>query len=246
MNDLHAWDVSPSEAIEIQKSLVKRIIRRGDSNARLIAGIDCSFEKTTADATNRGTIYAAIVIWDRQSGMTVEEAFSVMSATFPYVPGLLTFREGPAVLAAWSTLKTKPDAAIFDGHGIAHPRGIGIASHLGLWLDLPSIGCAKSRLCGEAEDPALEAGSQSALHLEGRLIGTLVRTRSNVKPVYISIGHKICLEAAVELALTCCRGYRLPEPTRLAHLAGNRFRTTESQRHRASFTTKTQRHEKRA
>ncbi|HOT28670.1 MAG TPA: deoxyribonuclease V [Candidatus Ozemobacteraceae bacterium] len=224
MNALHAWDVSPSEAIEIQQSLVKRIVRRGDSSARLIAGIDCSFEKTTGEAADRGTIYAAIVIWDSRTGTTVEEAFSVMPATFPYVPGLLTFREGPAVLDAWRTLKTKPDAAIFDGHGIAHPRGIGIASHLGLWLDLPSIGCAKSRLCGEAEEPGPEAGSVSDLRLDDRLIGNLVRTRSNVKPVFVSIGHKICLEAAVRLVLSSCRGYRLPEPTRLAHIAGNRLR----------------------
>jgi len=234
---LHDWNLSPREAIELQKQLVDSIIPRGSPDVRLVAGVDCSFEKaqqsriaraetgsTAFTETDRGTMFAALVVWDRLTGELVEEAFSVMPAAFPYVPGLLTFREGPAVLDAWSRLRTKPDAVIFDGHGIAHPRGIGIASHLGLWLDLPSIGCAKSRLCGTADDPAPEAGSVSELHLDERLIGNLVRTRSNVKPVYVSIGHKIDLAAAVQLVLSCCRGYRLPEPTRLAHLAGNQVR----------------------
>lgn len=224
MNRLHDWAVVPAQAIELQIQLVEAIVPCGHPHGRLVAGIDCSFEHKPGGSVGQGTIVAAIIVWDRVSGTVVDEAFAVMPAAFPYVPGLLTFREGPAVLEAWSRLKKKPDAAIFDGHGIAHPRGIGIASHLGLWLDLPSIGCAKSRLCGKAEDPAPEAESQSDLRLEGRLIGTLVRTKSHVKPVYVSVGHKICLEAAVELVLSCCRGYRLPEPTRLAHLAGNRFR----------------------
>ena len=224
MNRLHDWNVTPAQAIELQKHLVEAIIPRGRPRGRLVAGIDCSFEHEPGGSVNQGTIVAAIIVWDRASGAVADEAFAAMPATFPYVPGLLTFREGPAVLEAWQQLKTKPDVVIFDGHGIAHPRGFGIASHLGLWLDLPSIGCAKSRLCGEADDPAPEAGSQSALRLDGRLIGTLVRTRSKVKPVFVSIGHKISLEAAVDLVLTCCHGYRLPEPTRLAHLASNRFR----------------------
>lgn len=224
MKILHDWNLSPREAIELQKELVGSIVPLGESDVQLIAGIDCSFEKAADGDADRGTIFAAIVVWDRKTGKVAEEAFSIMPAVFPYVPGLLTFREGPAVLAAWERLRRKPDAVIFDGHGIAHPRGIGIASHLGLWLDLPSIGCAKSRLCGEANEPALEAGSRSELRLDGHLIGNLVRTRSNVKPVFVSIGHKISLEAAVNLVLACCRGYRLPEPTRLAHLAGNQFR----------------------
>ncbi|HEY9070441.1 MAG TPA: deoxyribonuclease V [Candidatus Ozemobacteraceae bacterium] len=224
MNHLHPWDMTPAQAIELQKHLVEAIVRRGRPRSRLVAGIDCSFEHEPGGSINQGTIVAAIIVWDRASGKVADEAFAVMPAAFPYVPGLLTFREGPAVLEAWSRLKTKPDAVIFDGHGIAHPRGIGIASHLGLWLDLPSIGCAKSRLCGDAEEPAQEAGSVSDLRLDGRQIGRLVRTRAGVKPVFVSIGHRIGLTAAVDLVLACCRGYRLPEPTRLAHLAGNRFR----------------------
>lgn len=224
LRKLHAWNVSPREAIGIQQHLVEHIVHCGEVKARFIAGVDCSFENAADGDAERGTIFAAVVIWDRNTGEVAEEAFSIMPAAFPYVPGLLTFREGPAVLAAWERLRRKPDAVIFDGHGIAHPRGIGIASHLGLWLDLPSIGCGKSRLCGEANEPASEAGSRSELRLDGHLIGNLVRSRSNVKPIFVSIGHRISLEAAVQLVLGCCRGYRLPEPTRLAHLAGNRLR----------------------
>jgi len=224
MKPLHTWDVTTSQAIEIQKRLVTSIILRGLPRCRLVAGVDCSFEHQPGGSVNEGTMFAAVVVWDRQAEVVIEEAFAERPAAFPYVPGLLTFREGPAVVEAWSRLKAKPDAVIFDGHGIAHPRGIGIASHLGLWLDLPSVGCAKSRLCGEAEEPAQEAGSVSDLHLDGRLIGRLVRTKTGVKPVFVSIGHRVGLAAAVELVLDCCRGYRLPEPPRLAHLAGNRFR----------------------
>ncbi|HOY68828.1 MAG TPA: deoxyribonuclease V [Candidatus Ozemobacteraceae bacterium] len=224
LKPLHVWNVSPTRAMGLQERLVGSIIPRGRPRGRLVAGIDCSFEHEPGGSVNQGTIVAAIIVWECASGKVVDEAFAVLPAAFPYVPGLLTFREGPAVLEAWGRLKTKPDVVIFDGHGIAHPRGIGIASHLGLWLDLPSIGCAKSRLCGEATDPAPEAGSVSDLRLDGRLIGRLVRTKTGVKPVFVSIGHRIGLTAAVDLVLACCRGYRLPEPTRLAHLAGNRFR----------------------
>ncbi len=224
MIHLHDWNVTPAQAIELQKRLAAEVVFRGRPHGRLVAGIDCSFERQSGGSVNQGTIFAAILVWDRVSGEVAGEAFAVMPAAFPYVPGLLTFREGPAVLEAWSKLTTKPDAVIFDGHGIAHPRGIGIASHLGLWLGLPSVGCAKSRLCGNAEEPAQEAGSVSDLHLDGRLIGRLVRTRTGVKPVFVSIGHRVSLTAAVGLVLDCCRGYRLPEPTRLAHLAGNRLR----------------------
>ncbi|HNW34430.1 MAG TPA: endonuclease V [Candidatus Ozemobacteraceae bacterium] len=168
MIHLHDWNVTPAQAIELQKRLAAEVVFRGRPHGRLVAGIDCSFERQSGGSVNQGTIFAAILVWDRVSGEVAGEAFAVMPAAFPYVPGLLTFREGPAVLEAWSKLTTKPDAVIFDGHGIAHPRGIGIASHLGLWLGLPSVGCAKSRLCGNAEEPAQEAGSVSDLHLDGR------------------------------------------------------------------------------
>jgi deoxyribonuclease V len=135
------------------------------------------------------------------------------------VPGLLTFREAPLILAAFEKLKVAPDLVIVDGQGIAHPRRIGLASHLGLCLGLPTIGCAKSRLCGEHEMPGFEAGSYAELRDNGEVIGVVLRTRAGVKPVYVSIGHLIDLPSAVRTVLDCCRGYRLPEPTRLAHQA---------------------------
>jgi deoxyribonuclease V len=141
------------------------------------------------------------------------------SIIFPYVPGLLTFREAPLILAAFEKLTVTPDFVMVDGQGIAHPRRIGLASHLGLCLGIPAIGCAKSRLIGEYAEPGNEAGSYTELLDNSEVIGAVVRTKAGVKPVYVSIGHMIDLPSAVSLVLKCCRGYRLPEPTRLAHMA---------------------------
>ena len=141
------------------------------------------------------------------------------SLDFPYVPGLLSFREAPLTLAACEKLTLTPDLILVDGQGIAHPRRLGLACHLGLFLNMPTIGCAKSRLCGSHEMPGVEAGSYAEVIDKGEVIGAALRTRSGVKPVYVSIGHKIDLPAAIHWVLECCRGYRLPEPTRLAHLA---------------------------
>ena len=150
----------------------------------------------------------------------LETALAELPVTFPYVPGLLAFREAPAVLQAWRSLSIVPDLVIFDAHGLAHPRRFGLACHLGLVLDRPSIGCAKSRLCGEAATPAPEAGAWAGLTDGGEVIGAVLRTRPGVRPVYVSTGHRVSLPTAVALVLACCRGHRLPEPTRLAHLAG--------------------------
>jgi len=138
---------------------------------------------------------------------------------FPYVPGLLSFRECPGVLGAFRKLKRQPDLMLVDGHGIAHPRRIGIAAHLGLLLDLATVGCAKSRLCGAHDEPGLERGCRAPLTDDSETIGAVLRTRTNVKPIYVSVGHRITLDEAVEHALSCGGGYRLPEPTRLAHHA---------------------------
>jgi deoxyribonuclease V len=148
----------------------------------------------------------------------VEYAIATRPATFPYIPGLLSFREGPVILDAMNKLSAAPDLLIFDGQGVAHPRRLGIASHIGLLLDLPSIGCAKSRLCGQHEEPGLERGSHVPLMDKGETIGSVVRTRSGVKPVFVSVGHRLDLRTSVEYVLACCRGYRLPETTRRAHL----------------------------
>jgi deoxyribonuclease V len=141
---------------------------------------------------------------------------------FPYVPGLLTFREAPLILAAFEKLTVTPDLVMVDGQGIAHPRRIGLAAHLGLCLGIPAIGCAKSRLIGEYAEPENESGSYTELSDKGEVIGAVVRTKAGVKPVYVSIGHMIDLPSAIDRVLDCCRGYRLPEPTRLAHIAAGR------------------------
>lgn len=210
----HRWDVSTTEAKALQEGLRDEVVRSGSvPDLKKVAGIDVSVNRWTR--TGR----AAVVVLDYPA-MTVAEVSAVSGdITFPYVPGLLTFREAPLVLAAWEKLATAPDAVLVDGQGIAHPRRIGLAAHLGLYLGVPTVGCAKSRLIGEHEEPGIEAGSRADLMDNGEVIGQVVRTRTGVKPLYVSIGHLIDLPSAVRLVLDCCRGYRLPEPTRLAHQA---------------------------
>jgi deoxyribonuclease V len=169
-------------------------------------------------------MYAAVVVVEWPSGDVVEQVTAERPAEFPYIPGLLSFREIPALLAAFEKLRSKPDVIIYDGHGIAHPRRFGIASHLGVLLDVPTIGCAKSRLVGEHAEPGLERGAQTPLTLDGKTIGAVVRTRTNVKPVFVSVGHRVSLRAAVRLVLDTATRYRLPEPTRLAHVFSNTAR----------------------
>jgi len=157
----------------------------------------------------------------------VEEAWVARRTQYPYVPGLLTFREAPALLAAFRRLRSKWDAAIFDGQGRAHPRGMGLAAHIGLWLDAPTVGCAKSRLIGDAEEPGPEPGSHSPLMLDGRIIGATLRTRRGVKPVYVSAGQKSNLSDSIRLVMACCAGYRIPEPIRRAHALVTRLRSED-------------------
>jgi deoxyribonuclease V len=174
-----------------------------------IAGVDVSIKDRTARS--------AVVILSSDL-FPIEQRVAEVKVKFPYIPGLLAFRECPAVLEAFSEIKNEPDIIIVDGQGLAHPRRFGIASHIGVILDKPSIGCAKSRLIGEHEEPQTQAGSFTQLIDRGELIGAVVRTRTDVAPVYVSIGHKIDLETAISLVLKWCRGYRLPEPIRYAHM----------------------------
>lgn len=210
----HPWQVSTQEAREIQQSLARQVIRDNMLDTpRFIAGADISVDR--ADGT--GT--AAIVVLD-YPGLQLQEVRVLRGKLdFPYIPGLLSFREAPLVLAAWEKLSLVPDLLLVDGQGIAHPRRLGIAAHLGLLLDIATIGCAKSRLCGCHEEPGSEAGSNAELIDGDEVIGAALRTRAGVKPIYVSIGNRVDLETAVRWTLSCCRGYRLPEPTRLAHLA---------------------------
>ena len=214
MAKLHGWRVNPSQASEIQLRLASKVSRSNEVVApRFIAGVDISVER--ARGMGRGAVvvlsYPELEIAEVK---TVEEGLS-----FPYVPGLLSFREAPLTLAACEKLSITPDLVMVDGQGIAHPRRLGLASHLGLFLGVPTVGCAKSRLCGSHQAPAEEAGSYAELLDKGEVIGAVLRTKARVKPVYVSIGHKVDLENAIYWTRQCCRGYRLPEPTRLAHLA---------------------------
>jgi len=208
------WRVSTARAREMQQELAPRIIRTGAvENPKLIAGADISVNRFAK------TGKAAVVILTYPGLEVVEIQTIIAPVEFPYVPGLLTFREAPLVLAAFEKLSLTPDLVFVDGQGIAHPRRIGLASHLGLCLGIPTIGCAKSRLIGEHADPAPEAGSYAELTDEAEVIGAVVRTKDGVKPMYISIGHLIDLPDAVKWTLACCRGFRIPKPTRRAHQA---------------------------
>jgi len=212
--NLHGWEVSTAEARELQLKLASEVSRTDVvSSPRFIAGVDISVDRV------RGVARGAVVVLNYPELKVVETRVVEGKVDFPYVPGLLTFREAPLALAAFKRLNTVPDLVLFDGQGIAHPRRMGLASHLGLFLDTPAIGCAKSRLCGSHAVLGSEVGSYAELVDGDELIGAALRTKAGVKPVYVSIGHKISLESAIHWAMRCCCGYRLPEPTRLAHLA---------------------------
>jgi deoxyribonuclease V len=216
---LHDWNLTPSEAIEIQKrlrSLVNNEPRRNE--VRRIAGADVSFNKFSE------TIYTGIVVLSFPELEIIESVGIRSVAKFPYVPGLLSFRETPSLLEAWERLEAKPDVLMLDGQGMAHPRRFGFACHVGVLLDLPTIGCAKSILVGEHGELDPAAGSQTPLIDRGEQVGVALRTKKNVTPVYVSTGHLIDLASAVDLVLKSAPKYRQPEPTRQAHLLVNRIR----------------------
>ncbi len=222
---LHPWNVTTAQAREIQLDLASRVIREDRLGpVRLVAGADIS--KPDAD----GLATAAVVVMDIDVGAHGRAPLHSVVAVrtvrlrpeFPYVPGLLSFREAPLVLAAWDKLESKPDLLLVDGQGLAHPRRMGIACHLGLLLDIPTIGCAKSRLIGEHGEMGQERGQWAEMRDGEEVIGAAVRTRTNVRPIYVSTGHRVNLETAIEWALACCRGYRIPEPLRLAHQAAGK------------------------
>lgn len=206
----HSWHVTPAEAVQIQERLRGLVIQSdGLPHVRAVAGLDVGLRGERARA--------AAVVFSYPQLELVEEAGAELAIEFPYVPGLLTFREGPAALEALSRLKEPWDALICDGQGYAHPRRLGLASHLGVLLDRPTIGCAKSRLIGTHDEVGRAKGSQTALLVGSEVVGAVVRTRDDVKPVYVSAGHRIDLARAIELVLCCTTKYRLPEPTRRAH-----------------------------
>ena len=217
--ELHAWNVEPGEAIRIQRELQTQVrVEKLTKPVRLIAGADISFEKYS------DTVYAGFVVIDMRTLDVVARATVVTEAKFPYIPGLLSFREAPTLLEAWRKLDVEPDVVMFDGQGIAHPRRLGIAAHMGLCIDRPSIGCAKSILVGRYQDLSEAAGSYVALIDKGEPVGVALRTKDKVNPVFISIGNRIDLESAIKITMSTVKGYRIPEPTRQAHLLVNEMR----------------------
>ena len=206
--------LNTTQAFEIQNNLSDRVVKHdmlGD--VKYVAGVDISIKRATKSAN------ASVVLLNYPDLEIVETQTASGNLEFPYIPGLLSFRELPLTIAACEKLSITPDLVIADGQGIAHPRRIGLASHLGIIMDIPTIGCAKSRLCGSHNEPANEPGNYTDLVDRDEIIGAVLRTKHGVKPVYVSIGHKISLDTAISWIINCCRGYRLPQPTRLAHLA---------------------------
>lgn len=210
----HSFRLSPRRAVAVQRELAGRVrVEPPPGPLRLVAGVDCAFSRDGAQCI------AAAVVWDRDDARVVEQRIARRPLHFPYVPGLLSFREAPAVLAALRALRTTPDALLVDGQGLAHPRRFGIACHVGVLCDLPTAGVAKSVLVGSFREPAARRGSRSALRDRGERVGTALRTRDGVRAVFVSVGHRLDLRAAERLVLACGGGFRLPEPTRRADRA---------------------------
>jgi deoxyribonuclease V len=215
----HPWDLSTDEARALQEHLAGKVVATTSfepTALRTVAGVDVGLRCNIARA--------AVVVLRFPELEPVEYATTQAPVSFPYVPGFLAFREAPSVLAALERLETWPDLFIFDAHGLAHPRRLGLACHMGVILDSPSIGCAKSRLVGSHDVPGNRFGDWVPLTDEGEIIGAVVRSRPGVRPIYVSVGHRVDLETAVGMVLRCTRGFRLPETTRYAHRAASETR----------------------
>lgn len=217
VNHLHEWDLTPSEAKALQTQLAAQLITEPIDleQIELVAGVDVSVKNNVSQA--------AVVVATYPALDPIETIRVQQPTQYPYIPGLLTFREGPVLEEAFKKLEHEPDVFVFDGMGRIHPRQMGIAAHLGLWLDKPTIGCGKTHFIGEYDDPDLQKGDMSSLTYKGETLGAVLRTRTNVKPVYISAGHRADLDSAVKLALAVTPKYRLPRPIRLAHNAAGEF-----------------------
>ncbi len=208
---LHLWDVTPEEAIKIQQGLKRYIcLKSAFTEIKKVAGADAAY--------HNGIVIAGVVVLEYPSLKIIESKYSVSPVTFPYIPGLLIFREGPALLKTFEKIKNKPDVIIFDGQGIAHPRRMGIATHLGILLDSPSIGCAKSILTGEYVSIGEEKGDFTILKDGSDTVGAVLRTKRGVSPVFVSPGHKIDIITSMEIILKCIGKHKLPEPVRQAHI----------------------------
>jgi deoxyribonuclease V len=214
--NLHPWNVSTAEARCIQNELCHQVVLHNDfPHIDLIAGADLAIDTTS----NEG--YAGVIVYTFPDLEEVERRHAHCKLSFPYIPGLLAFREAPVLLKAFAKVQHEPDVVVFDGQGVAHPRGMGIATHMGLVLDKATIGCAKSRLIGSFEEPGPDVGDYWPLVFGEKTIGAVLRTRRNVKPIFVSQGHRIGLETCIDILLQCSDGYRIPRPTREAdHFVG--------------------------
>jgi len=235
---IHSWNLSYSQAIALQKQLAQQVQQiELKTRPKTIAGLDCAL------SSDGQRIVAAVVVlalpnpmqglWEplaKSEFELIEMATASQKLTFPYIPGLLSFRESPVCIAAVEKLKREPDAFIIDGQGLAHPRRFGIAAHLGLFFDKPTLGCAKSKLFGSYQEPAPEKGAYSPLKDSEEVIGAVVRTRANVEPVFVSVGNKCLLKDAIEITLAWTTKYRIPEPTRLAHQLVGKIKTMDERR----------------
>ncbi|UCD70841.1 MAG: deoxyribonuclease V [Syntrophobacterales bacterium] len=220
VRSLHPWNVNYREAIRIQEKLRAEIsLINSAREVRSIAGADVSYSRDGGEAV------AAMVVLSYPDLDPIDEAFSWGKISFPYIPGLLSFREAPLIIEAFQRLQRIPDVVLYDGQGIAHIRSFGLAAHMGVLLDLPSVGCAKKKLVGDFGEVGLHAGSTTSLKIDGKIVGAVIRTRRGVKPVFVSPGHRIDLQSSIGLVLKTCRGFRLPEPIRRAHLMVKRIRS---------------------
>ncbi len=232
---LHEWDLTAAQAVALQKELARRIIREDRfGEVHTIAGVDMAINE------RNGMARAAVALLSFPALEILEKHVYEEPIRMEYIPGLLSFREIPCILGAFAQLKQQPDLVMVDGQGIAHPRRLGIGAHLGLWLDVPTIGCAKSILTGHYEESELskEVGAWLPLKYRGETIGAAVRTRTRVKPMIISLGHRIGLESSIRFVLQCARGYRLPEPTRQADKLSkqNDWREPDGEQQRTLFS----------
>ncbi|HXP63486.1 MAG TPA: deoxyribonuclease V, partial [Dongiaceae bacterium] len=207
----HSWRLTPKQAIALQREMSGLVCRSGSAEGfRFVAGLDGAFSPDGSQCI------AGVVLWDLQERRVAEQHTATAKLSFPYIPGLLSFREIPAWVAALRKLRQAPDVLMCDGQGIAHPRRFGIASHLGVICGLPAAGCAKSRLVGTHDEPAVRRGGRAPLRDKDEIIGTVLRTQTGINPVFVSVGHRLGLASAEAMVLECALKYRLPEPTRLA------------------------------
>ena len=221
----HDWNLTEEQAVELQRELASQVrITPLEKPIRLIAGCDIAYS-TTSNA-----LYAAVVLVRISDGVPIESVVVRDEVKFPYVPGLLSFREVRPLIKSLDSLHGRPDGVMLDGQGIAHPRRFGLACHLGLWLDIPTIGCAKTWLIGDYEEPGMEAGETSPLITAGETVGAIMRSATGIRPVFVSPGHRIDVAGSIEIVRSVLSGYRQPIPTRLAHIAANEARSVEEKR----------------